>query len=256
MMRIFVINLEKDKKRRQSIQMQLDQINCPFEFINGVLGKSIPENELSLIYNKKKAFRNHCRELTRSEIGCAMSHINVYKKIITENIPMALILEDDVILPDSLPNILIEFENYLNPNNPDLILLSDASVYLNKEKKIYEAHIYPFKSGYYTSSYILTNLSAKILVSDLFPIKDVADCWQRLKKNKILNIFAIKPALIIQDQELFGSSTTMDIQLSINKRACDILTRKLFRLFWVTVNSIVSVYNRSINPYKGLHKTM
>ncbi len=254
-MDVFVINLEKDIDRKSFIESQLSNLNISFEFVKGTLGKDISKDEINMIYDKKKTFKNLCRELTKSEIGCAISHIGIYRKIVNENIPYALILEDDVCLTESLPEILQQLEGQLDHQKPDLILLSNAIVD-DKQKESFYPNIYPFKSGFFTSSYILTNLSAKILIDDLFPLKDVADCWNRLKKNKVLNIYAIKSALITQNQEEFGSSTTTDIRANIKKTFMNIFTYKVCRLFWIMINAIMARYNKLVRPYRGLYKEL
>ena len=252
-MQIYVINLEKDVDRRLSIQTQMSRLNLSFEFVVGVLGKTIPNNELEVICNKRKTFRNLCRNLTKAEIGCAMSHISAYKEIVDKNIPCALILEDDVILPDSLPDILCQIEKQVESQKPDLILLSEATINDEQNASFYP-DIYPFKSGRYASSYIITNLSAKILIKNLYPINNVADDWEYIKRNKTLNVYAIKPALVVQNQNEFGSSTMTDLQINRKKSLIDKFTYKICRLFCRIINTITETYNRIFNPYKGLYK--
>ncbi|PHM47620.1 glycosyltransferase family 25 protein [Xenorhabdus sp. KK7.4] len=88
-MKIFVINLEKDIDRKLSIQGQLEKANLDAEFITGVYGRGLSDEQLKKIcpdFNKIY--------LTLGEVGCSVSHLNVYKKMIDEDISISLILNN------------------------------------------------------------------------------------------------------------------------------------------------------------------
>ncbi|MFB6320155.1 glycosyltransferase family 25 protein [Saccharicrinis sp. FJH54] len=254
-MQILIVNLEKDKERRQFVQQQLSQLNTPFNFITGVLGSSLSTKKLATNYNNRKALRHQCRPLGPSEIGCALSHINIYRKIANENISLACILEDDVIIPENFELILSQIEQFIDQSLPQVILLSPAKT---KQKVLAKLNnkftIGRYKSGYYTSSYILNNLAAKALLKVLYPVNDVADCWKRLHKHKIIDIYAINPPLIIQDQDSFGSSTTSDVEHLNTRPFFTVLKFKFCRLVTLSFDLVFSRYNRLFRPYANILK--
>ncbi len=212
-MQIFVINLEKDHDRRESITRQLNELRLPFEFVPGVLGSALSAKELAECYDDKKARRYLCMSLVPAHIGCSVSHTNVYRQIIERNLPCALVLEDDVVLPPSLPQMLPRLRDALNMQRPEVVLLSPANgIFRSKQQRhVCEDHdLTPFESGYFTSSYILTNHAARALLKELYPVADTADCWNRMKAYKVVDIFAISPPLIQQNRDAFGSSTHED----------------------------------------------
>ncbi len=104
-MRIFVINLQSSAERRKDIQSQLEKLGLPFEFFNAVDGKTLTEEDLSA-YDGRKRRLFFGKDLSRGEIGCLLSHRAIYRKVVAENIPAALILEDDTILSPDLPDVL------------------------------------------------------------------------------------------------------------------------------------------------------
>ena len=151
-MKIFVINLEKDIERRNSIQSQLDKLNVSFEFVSGIYGKDLTDSELSMSYDNFKSKRTQSRSLTRSEIGCALSHIKTYKEIIDKNIELALILEDDVVIPDNLLQVLLKVEKMIGVNIPQVTLLSPVKLYKTQLYKVIIYEIYSllqYKKGYF-----------------------------------------------------------------------------------------------------------
>lgn len=106
----FVINLEKQEKRREIISKQLNALHIPFEIFPAVNGRLLTQEQISQLYDREKALKKGYYDLTLPEIGCALSHINIYKKIVSENIPYALILEDDAFLNPELPKVLLDLK--------------------------------------------------------------------------------------------------------------------------------------------------
>ncbi|XYD10762.1 glycosyltransferase family 25 protein [Methylobacterium sp. NMS12] len=60
-------------------------------------------------------------DLTAGQIGCAMSHMSAYERMIALDLPHALIVEDDVILPPQIHQIVAGIEATLRPG--DVVLL-------------------------------------------------------------------------------------------------------------------------------------
>jgi GR25 family glycosyltransferase involved in LPS biosynthesis len=103
MIPIFVINLSKDLERRAFMKSQLERLQLPFEFINGFYGddKIVLES-----CDDALAVKEHGKVLMKGEKGCAYSHRYVYEKMLREDAPCALILEDDAVLPDDFRAVL------------------------------------------------------------------------------------------------------------------------------------------------------
>lgn len=105
---VFVINLPKDKERRAYVEKQLKLDGFTYEIIDAFYGD---DERVVAVYDEALARKEQGKPLTRGEKGCAYSHRTLYERIVKENIPCALILEDDVILPPLFKN-LIEKEGH------------------------------------------------------------------------------------------------------------------------------------------------
>lgn len=103
---IFVINLPIDTKRREAIEARLQQLGATYEIMNGIYGD---DPRVLSRYDEKRAIQEHGKPLIFGEKGCAMAHALVYERIVSEHIPYALVLEDDVLLPDNFID-LVEYE--------------------------------------------------------------------------------------------------------------------------------------------------
>ena len=102
-MKIFVINLDKDVARMQFMDRQLKVLGLEYERMPGVNGR---EFDFADEYIEDQAIAKNGVALTRGEIGCAASHKRCCQKVLDANLEQALILEDDVLLPDNFKEIL------------------------------------------------------------------------------------------------------------------------------------------------------
>lgn len=92
-MKVYIINLEKDKNRLQNIIHQLES--------NHITNYE----RIPAIYGKKLNLRNFTKHLSYPQLGCFLSHVNTLYKIIKDNVDIALVLEDDVILSNYFPKL-------------------------------------------------------------------------------------------------------------------------------------------------------
>ena len=91
----FVINL-----KRRPDRLELFKKMCPFDnvtVIEGFDGKNM-KDETSAI---EKEMASRFVGLDPGEIGCYLSHLRVFNAIRKENLPYALIFEDDAIFCDN-----------------------------------------------------------------------------------------------------------------------------------------------------------
>ena len=120
---IFVINLDTDLKRWDYMKYQLDYIKCyNYERISAVdmrkpnMSEFYKDERISL-YTKftiQKKHRCDHKQIDRTgAIGATLSHHSIWKKIIDNNIQLAIIIEDDMRLMNNFYDILQkEVEKY------------------------------------------------------------------------------------------------------------------------------------------------
>jgi len=102
--KIYVVSLKKSTDRHTVLKERLKGLN--YNLFWGVDGskQNINELEESGLYNHELYNLNRlvkgepARRLNMGRVGCALSHVNIYKDIIKEKINTALILEDDLIV--------------------------------------------------------------------------------------------------------------------------------------------------------------
>jgi glycosyl transferase family 25 len=99
MFKTFVINLDKDIERMHFMHKQLTELDISYERQPAIYGNS---------YIHSGGELNKNSNLLPNELGCALSHAEVYKKIVAGNIPYALVFEDDVALPQNFKKIILQ----------------------------------------------------------------------------------------------------------------------------------------------------
>lgn len=227
----FVVNLDKDRDRWAHVSSVLTKLCLKFERVPAVNGRELTAGERALHYDPITASWRQARDLTPAEIGCALSHLGVYRRISKRNLPHAFVLEDDVSLSPDTPELLNALAPLMGANHARICLLSPAKgkTHLPGEPLGNGYTLQPYESGYFASSYMITRSAAEILLDDLHPVSDVADCWSRLRRLSQLEIFVVTPSLVSQKQASFGSSTTTDIQNALSSPGAQ-LRYKIFRL--------------------------
>lgn len=200
-MKVYVINLDKDKEKLASIFGQLVRLGVPFERVPAVYGKEMSWAELKRSYN---SFRWWCaigRRIAPSEIGCALSHYGLYARI---EEPVC-ILEDDVILGDAFVNQLIDVERFIRPERPQVVMLSDHTKRYHDGVSGIRASL----GAMCTDGYVITPAAAKALLAANLPMIVPCDHWWRWRKLGLIELYHALPSVVRQNQATFGSSTSV-----------------------------------------------
>ena len=180
-MRTFIINLKESTDRRQYMINEMKKTNLEYEFFDAVNGKNI--RNIDEIYLREESFKKIRKILTYGEIGCAMSHLLIYKKMIDENIEQALILEDDIIVSN-------DFKRIFNELLKKIYRQTVASKY---------SLVKIFDSGYGTYGYIIDNAAARVIYSMNYPVLYEADRWNVFWK--FIDIYVLLPYIINYDKD-------------------------------------------------------
>ncbi|MGE5027459.1 MAG: glycosyltransferase family 25 protein [Betaproteobacteria bacterium] len=193
--RIYVINLARHPERRDFMKAQLDALGLKFERVDAIDGQRLNEEEIAKNHDVGLAHKITGRSLSRGEIGCALSHLSIYRKMVEQRIPYAIIFEDDALLSSQFPTILERMKNRIDPEEEMIILFTRAHKYTSWfSKKIGKAHkLVSTVEAWDAHGYLVTQAAARKLLKMLHPVHAVADCWNHLLKQRAVRICAIVP---------------------------------------------------------------
>ena len=144
-MHVFVINLDRSADRLTSISAHLHRLGLDFTRISAVDGSALTTSQRTLEYSPVKNRKAYRRALSNGEIGCYLSHRACWQQIVDEHLDVALILEDDAVLHQRLPELLATIEQLSSPW--ELTILCDPQ----KNKKANSSR--PLNQDYQLSEY-------------------------------------------------------------------------------------------------------
>lgn len=206
----FCITLDRrqDRWRRFQDQSGIDGLNLK-RFI-GVDGKKIDvknDDRIALCTKRNiisKSRRSHEELDSVGGVGCALSHIAIWKWIVENNQELCLVFEDDAIVtPDFIEranNCINESIILKDPKKWDIWLLGgiwDNLTYIPNEKKC--VRVGSFAGA---QAMVITLHGAKRLLKDAFPIHAHIDIWMSIYN-------------FVHDLRIIGC---MDLNLKQNKK--------------------------------------
>ena len=103
-MRIILINLDEDVDRRERVEGRLAKLGLRWERLSAVHGTRLTPAHEALIDRVAQARRG--LRFSPGEIGCWLSHRMAQRMVAEGGDDMALILEDDLDIHESLPEVL------------------------------------------------------------------------------------------------------------------------------------------------------
>ncbi len=196
-MKIFIINLDRSKDRKQYMQQQFDKIGVECEFFSAIDGRSLDRKWLSKVakskfYNQITGRAGFARSHSNNEIACFASHFSLWQKCIELNEPI-IVLEDDVILDHDFKKSMATLEKYL-----DKLQYIRLIVTLKYRKKIQLADdlsLYPhFPSG--AQGYAIAPKAAKLFVHYAKKWHEPVDMYMDLSVIHGLRAYCVNPEAI------------------------------------------------------------
>lgn len=251
----YLINLDSRLDRLKHSHEELINNGFTYKRFPAVSGKNLPDSYIRTILSSDalntldELYRNNHYQLTRGGVGCALSHINIWKILVNSNNDYALIFEDDILFGEK--SLYLYFQKYFKYTNKQNIYYNTIDLFLKKMEhkninwdilllqtmKPYNLDLIQDQSipliniktdkNYYlvkqnvfwgTGGYFITKKCALKLLSDVFPLKEQIDFYLSKKSlQKEINIYSIQPNILNQSILL-----NTDIQNACPK--CDINT--------------------------------
>lgn len=196
-MKVFVINLDKNAERFDKMRSQLVALNVRFERFKAVFGADLSLAEKCKAVN---AFAWWCTQgypARDGQVGCALSHANIYKKMLAEKIDLACILEDDVIFESRFKEVLDFVENHINVDRPEVVLLHCH--YSGEKAQSEMCELRRIKYERCAEAYVLTAKAAKVLLDANVPIKRPCDHWFKFAASNRIALYQAFPTTCRQD---------------------------------------------------------
>ncbi len=200
-MRTLVISLERAAQRREHMTGQLGRLRMPFVFFDAVDGQALGEEQVRVVYDEGRARQTFWGPLNRGEIGCALSHIAIWKLIVEQRVPHALVLEDDAILDAATPEVLAALPPLMNPGDVVLLVKTNDNTFFFRQAALPAGRrlVYVNQPLYTATGYVLGPGAAAHLIAHALPLRAPIDFWYHdIGFKGITPIRAVYPELVSQ----------------------------------------------------------
>ena len=197
---IYIINLARASERRQRISAALDALGLRHEIFDAVDGSRLDDQAIARAYDPAGA-RAGYRDMSRGEIACALSHQGVYRKMLDDGVPHALVMEDDAQPGAALPGILATLAATIAPEEPVAVLLTHVDKYTAWGSRPLASPaparlVCRYQEWWLAHGYFLTRAAARNMLEKLHPVRSAADHWSRFDREGIVQLRAVVPYCI------------------------------------------------------------
>eukprot|EP00057_Strongylocentrotus_purpuratus_P024637 XP_011679111.1 PREDICTED: procollagen galactosyltransferase 1 [Strongylocentrotus purpuratus] len=239
---IYLVNLERRPLRRLRMQAALKLLRIDFKLIKAVDGKLLSPDilrEMGIDMLPGYADPYWGRVLTKGEIGCFLSHYNIWKEVVERNLSRILIFEDDIRFgarfKPRMASVMAEVA--ARKLEWDLIYVGRKILHMKGEKFLSDStQIVTPSYSYWTLSYMLTLEGAKKLlaqeplgkmvpVDEYLPImfdKHPEDEWLAQFRPRNMRAFSVDPLMVSPthytgEKKYFSDTETSSIWEELEK---------------------------------------
>ncbi|XP_067277851.1 procollagen galactosyltransferase 1 [Pseudorasbora parva] len=214
---VFMINLKRrdDRRERMLAALREQEIDC--KIIAAVDGKAMNVSEINAMgIHMLPGYSDpyHGRPLTKGELGCFLSHYNIWKEIADRGLKASLVLEDDlrfeIFFKRRLQNLMREVES--KGLDWDLIYIGRKRMQVDRPEKAVPniRNLVEADYSYWTLGYMMSLQGAKKLLkaeplSKMLPVDEflpvmfnkhpVSDYMEQFE-TRDLKAFSAEPLLV------------------------------------------------------------
>jgi glycosyl transferase family 25 len=222
----YVINLARSPERRAHMVDQLRSAGVEYEFIEAIDGRELDLNDsdtvspVSLGRGQLQSGDWGGDRSWSGVVGCALSHFKAYHKILADGADAALVLEDDVMLPADIRQIIAAAAVHLAGADVVLLHYGNVNVACSRGLRLSRAtavHLtgarilaFPAEiadvSG--AGAYLVTREACEFMTRVVLPVRVPADDWAFFfAKDALRSIRCIAPVPVEIDPKF---QTTID----------------------------------------------
>jgi glycosyl transferase, family 25 len=227
----YVVNMARSLDRRTHITAELKKTSLDYEIITAVDGRALDLHDTTIVdpslpFIDPKTGQPLDIALAAGTAGCALSHLNVYKRIIADGLDEALVLEDDLMLPADLARVadavagqLVGAEVVLlSYDSPDPVKMSiEGLIHLPSSRVLaLPIDIHQPRS---TGAYIVTREACERMVKCLMPVRIQADSWWLFYREGLVDrVRCVVPQPVLKSHKFTSTIGSYSLGSSVTAR--------------------------------------
>ena len=201
-MPVYVISLARAKERRANMRRRLDSLTADYEIVNAVDGEALDISQYGDRLRADLWRQMRRREPTRGEIGCYLSHCQLWERIAAGENECALVLEDDAVWSDDFAEVVAGVVNC--QWRWGLVLLSHSAARphdfalceLQGGRKLVR-HRHP---GINAAAYLMRPAAARKIAEHCHIIREPVDYLYRQYWRHGADVYHVDPPPVWQDE--------------------------------------------------------
>lgn len=198
----FVVHYTKNKDRKERLEKEFQKYGISFV-------KWMTENDRENMQSNEHLYVPSKKPINKGQISLTLKHYFALKNIIENEIPIAVIMEDNITFKDNIKN---KVEQYLKEASDrklewDIIFEGDTHYLKYKEGKVSKDKLLYKKSNIKTDQcqgstrcsnfYIINLKAAKLLYNNFTPFNNVCDHWSNHLFRKLnFNVWWVEPPIV------------------------------------------------------------
>lgn len=182
-MKTFVVNLARCPERRSHMLTELAKTSVECAFVAGVDGNDLDLTDTGLIDGTVVGVGT----FRLGAAGCALSHLEIYRRAVDEDLDVVLVLEDDILLPSDLAELADDVSRHMEGSEVVLLnfhlpvqrrackILKPGSIAVGGDRLLGEATLETLTS---TGAYLITREACERMARSMLPVRRQPDVWR------------------------------------------------------------------------------
>lgn len=244
----FIISAINANERRHNISLAFHKLGLEPNFFSAIMGNRLTKAEMAHYVDDGGL-------LTLGEIGCALSHLSIYKKFLQTNEKYIFVFEDDVELRDDFPQLALPMAEFIgNQKKGAVLLLYKAKAHTRRIQSIGQSpvHILHSLAGSAAHGYVINRIAAENILKAQTPLAFEIDAWALYYKLLYLDIFCLDQNVVFLNQELANASLIDAVDNRHTRSPRDI--KKIKDCFFQRLLRRYSWKKRAFVEYKRLER--
>lgn len=240
----YVINLARSVERRAHMTAQLAKAALPYEFVDAVDARTLSSAEFAHLVDPETLKRNP-PWLPPGAVGCALSHLRTYERMLGSSDDVSLVLEDDVVLPPMLDEliasiipcmwgaevVLLYFRSFPDKGICEFSLRDATVCGEGSHRIVYPMDLRPLGTA---SGYLITREAASRLAQVILPVRVAADGWAEFYQFGALTAVRCVLPRVLSVRHDFRTTLEHAAPSSLRARTAELVARdRLFPFYQV-----------------------
>ena len=103
---VYLISLARAQERRENMRARLNKLGADYEVVDAVDGATLNPAEYETRLRRDTFRQKFGRDMTAGEIGCYLSHCQLWERLTRAENECALVLEDDAVFADDFADVV------------------------------------------------------------------------------------------------------------------------------------------------------